>query len=240
MARRFDCLLIGPSRRDLSEHARARRAWWNSSETWDPFLSELRWEPPVVLWVSTCRSERVDLWKTCSWLRQLGIANEDVLILEFDPAPSSGTPDEPLPPFDCCSSVSHHPDESLLERLSKARPWPRERYDGAVRLWEMYADADPRPFIQNCAHGLEGFPELAPLWLLLSRFFPRRTPEGALQPSRFDELLLATLRQGARPGHGCANPAHRRDRGVLDVSPLGAARGRPARSAVGASRDPRY
>ncbi|WP_438023576.1 hypothetical protein [Sorangium sp. So ce233] len=126
-------------------------------------------------------------------MRQLGIANEDVLILEFDPAPSSGTPDEPLPPFDCCSSVSHHPDESLLERLGKAHPWPRERYDRAVRLWDSYVDENPLPFVESCLRGVEGFPELANLWTLLSCFFPRRTSEGSLRLSRFDELIFVLL-----------------------------------------------
>ncbi|WP_437622690.1 hypothetical protein [Sorangium sp. So ce1151] len=193
VARRLDCLLVGPSHRDIEKHVRARQLWWNSPEQWDPFLSDLRWEPPVILWVSTSLRERVDLWKTCSWLRRVGIAFQDVLILEFDAVPPSGVPDEPLPPFDCYSSVAHHPDEVLLERLGKARPWSYERYDRAVCLWDQYVDENPLSFVESCIRGLEGFPELAPLWSLLSCFFPRRTTEGALRLSRFDELLLTIL-----------------------------------------------
>jgi len=193
VARACDCLLVGPSRRDVAEHARARQAWWSSSEQWDVYWSEVSWQPPVVVWVSTSLHERVNLWKTCSWLRQMGIACQDVFILEFDAVPPSGTPEEPLPPFDCTASVADHPDKVLLERLDQARPWPCERYDSAVRLWDMYIDANPLPFVQSCTDGIDGFPDLASLWMLLSRFFPRRTPEGALRLSRFDELLLSIL-----------------------------------------------
>ncbi|WP_438005065.1 hypothetical protein WME89_40975 [Sorangium sp. So ce321] len=193
VARACDCLLVGPSLRDVAEHARMRQAWWNSPEKWDVYLSEVRWQPPIVVWVSSRLDERVNLWKTCSWLNDMGIACQDVLILEFEPVPSSGTPDEPLPPFNCCSSVDHHPDAVLLEHLEKARPWPRERYDRAVRLWANYVDENPLPFVESCLRGVEGFPELAPLWTLLSCFFPRRTSEGALRLSRFDELIFGLL-----------------------------------------------
>src|SRR5262249_38457472 len=85
VVRASDCLLIGPSHRDALEHTRARQAWWNSSEEWDRLYSpEVRWEPPVVVWVSASIVERVNLWRTCSWLRHLGIATRDVRILEFD------------------------------------------------------------------------------------------------------------------------------------------------------------
>ncbi|WP_437995901.1 hypothetical protein WMF26_32465 [Sorangium sp. So ce185] len=193
VARGFDCLLVGPSRRDVEEHLRERQAWWGSSEEWDPFLSDLRWEPPIVLWVSTCLRERVDLWKTCSWMRRLGVACQDVLVLEFEPAPPSATVDERPPPFDCYSSVAHHPDDVLLEHLDKAQPWSIERYDNAVRLWDSYVDEDPFPFVESCIRGVVGFPELAPMWTLLSSFFPRMTGEGCLRLSRFDELILMLL-----------------------------------------------
>jgi hypothetical protein len=196
VVRSSDCLIIGPSRRDVLEHTLARTAWWNSSgdEEWDRLCSsEVRWESPIVLWVSASLRERVNLWRTCSWLRHLGIAYQDVLILEFDPVPPRGIPEEPLPPFDCTASVSEYPDKVLLDRLEKARPWPRARYDRAVSLWDRYVDANPLPFVQSCARGVKAFPELAPLWMLLSSFFPRRTPEGALRLSRFDELVLTIL-----------------------------------------------
>jgi hypothetical protein len=89
--------------------------------------------------------------------------------------------------------VAHHPDEALLDHLAHARPFSRERYDQAVSLWEMYTDENPLPFVQCCLRGVEGFPELAPLWAFLSCLFPRKTPEGVLRLSRFDELLLSIL-----------------------------------------------
>src|SRR5262249_47125583 len=88
------------------------------------------------------------------------------------------------------------------------------------------------------------------LWMLLSRFFPRMTPEGTLRLSRLDELLLTILsaewqtpvaifchksqsgvelRQIARRW---AAPAHGRHRGVLAGSSVGGARQRPACSIV--------
>jgi hypothetical protein len=62
-----------------------------------------------------------------------------------------------------------------------------------VRLWDQYVDADPSRFVRSCTRGTPGFPELAPLWTFLSAFFPRRTGDGALRLSRFDELLLTVL-----------------------------------------------
>lgn len=146
-----DCLVIGPSRRDAEEHARAREMFWGSSEKFDRlFSSDVCWKPPVVLWVSSSVHERVNLWRACAWLHRLGIACGDVLIVEFEPLPPAGAPEEPMPPFDCSSSVSDYPDDVLLERLDKARPWPRERYERAVRLWDSYVDANPVPFAESC------------------------------------------------------------------------------------------
>lgn len=85
LVRASDCLIIGPRRREPREHAQARKTWWKSSEDWDRLYSpEVRWELPVILWVSASLHERVNLWRICSWLRHLGIAEKDVLILEFD------------------------------------------------------------------------------------------------------------------------------------------------------------
>jgi hypothetical protein len=49
------------------------------------------------------------------------------------------------------------------------------------------------PLVRSCLRGVSGFPELGPLWLFLSAFFPRKTPQGGLRLSRFDELLLRIL-----------------------------------------------
>ncbi|WP_437751641.1 hypothetical protein [Sorangium sp. So ce1389] len=196
LVRASDCLIVGPSRRGAVEHARTRAAWWNADEEWDRLLSPtVRWEPPVVLWVSASLHERVNLWRTCSWLRHLGIAHHDVFILDFDPVPlSSAVSHEVLTrPFTCSESVSDHPDEVLLEHLDKACPWPLERCDRAVSLWDSYVDENPLPFVESCVDGVEGFPELAPLWRLLSCFFPRKTADGSLRLSRFDELIIALL-----------------------------------------------
>ncbi|WP_437904262.1 hypothetical protein WME95_38240 [Sorangium sp. So ce327] len=197
VVRAADRLIVGPNRRDTLEHARVREELWNSDEKWDRLYSpEVRWKPPVILWASVSLHERVNLWRTCSWLRHLGIQRSDVLIAEFDfvsstiessPEPSS------VPPFNCSASVAHYPDEVLLDRLDKACPWPAERYDCAIHLWESYAGENPMPFVDSCIAGGEGFPELAPLWAFLSCFFPRKTTEGALLLSRFDELLLTLL-----------------------------------------------
>ena len=189
-----DGLLIGPSHRDALEHARARQAWWNSSEEWDRLYSpEVRWEPPVVVWVSASIVERVNLWRTCSWLRHVGIATRDVLILEFNALPRPEFPEEPFPSYECTASVAHYPDEVLLERLAQARPFSQARYNRAVSLWNKYTDKNPTAFVRRCRRGVTGFPELAPLWTFLSCLFPRRTPEGALLVSHLDKLLLAIL-----------------------------------------------
>ncbi|WP_437930246.1 hypothetical protein WMF37_13770 [Sorangium sp. So ce291] len=206
VVRASDCLLIGPSRRDAMEHARTREAWFSlseepsdtdeSGEKWDRlYASDVRWDLPVAVWASSNLSERVNLWRTCSWLRCLGIPSSDVLVLEFDPVPPARprSHEQTTRPFDCSTSVSDHPDSVLLERLDRARPWPPERYDRAVRLWGSYVDENPLPFVESCAQGVADFPELAPLWALLSCFFPRRTTSGALRLSRFDELILTIL-----------------------------------------------
>ncbi len=189
-----DCLLIGPCRFDPLDHARAREAWWSSPERWEHLYSaEVRWEPPVVLWVAASLVERVNSWRTCSWLRSRGIAADDVAVLELDPVPPRRTPAPPPPPFNCIASVSHHPDEVLLQRLAEARSISEVRYAQAASLWASYTAPDPTPFVEACLRGVEGFPELPALWMLLSAFFPRTAPAGGLRLGRFDELLLSLL-----------------------------------------------
>lgn len=192
VVRVLDHVVIGPSRRDGREHAQARAGWWGpSEEEWDRLYSpDVRWQPPVVVWVAGRPVERMDLWRTCSWLRDLGISHRDVLILDMEPAPRR------VPrrgPFDCSDMVCDHPDAVLLERLEKARPWTRERYDRAVSLWEQFVDADFSRFARTCARGLKAFPDLAPVWALLSSFIPRVTSNGSLRLSRFDALVLDIL-----------------------------------------------
>ncbi|WP_437894409.1 DUF1835 domain-containing protein [Sorangium sp. So ce124] len=206
VVRASDCLIVGPSRRDPSEHAQARKAWFSvpegrsdtddSGEKWDRlYSSDVRWEPPVVLWVSASIHERVNLWRACSWLRYLGFSHHDIFVLDFEPAPPSRAASREVltRPFTCSESVSDHADEVLLDRLSKARPWSGDRYERAIRLWESYVDENPLPFVESCITGVEGFAELAPSWALLSCFFPRKTAEGCLRLSRFDEIVFALL-----------------------------------------------
>jgi hypothetical protein len=194
VVRASDRLVIGPCRRDALEHAQARQAWWNSSEEWDRlYSSEVRWETPVVVWVSASIVDRVNFWRICSGLRQLGIATRDVLILEFPALPLPKFPEEPFPSFDCISSVSDHSDEVLLKRLAQARPFSLARYNRAVSLWNKYTDENPSAFVRSCRSGVKGFPELAPLWAFLSCLFPRRTAEGTLRLNRLDEVLLSIL-----------------------------------------------
>jgi hypothetical protein len=57
----------------------------------------------------------------------------------------------------------------------------------------LYADADALAFATACATGLDGFPELASLWDLLSSCFPRKTSDGRLHLSRLDELIMTLL-----------------------------------------------
>jgi hypothetical protein len=126
----------------------------------------------------------------------MGVACSDVVIVEFESVygTRAGAPEPPIVPrFNCSASVADHLDKVLLDRLDKARPWPVERYDRAVRLWESYAEEDPLPFIESCIAGVEGFPELAALWGFLSCFFPTKTTEGTLRLSRLDELILTVL-----------------------------------------------
>jgi hypothetical protein len=150
---------------------------------------------PIVLWVSASLHERVNLWRICSWLRHLGLAHQNIFVLDFEPVPPSRTasPEVLTRPFTCSESVSDHPDEVLLNRLDKAQPWSAERHDQAVRLWDSYVDENPLPFVESCITGVEGFAELAPLWALLSCFFPRTTAERHLRLSRFDELVFSLL-----------------------------------------------
>lgn len=194
LVRVSDCLLIGPSRRDPIEHERMRAAWWRLTRDWDRLYSpDVRWEPPVVLWVSGSIHERVNLWRALCWLRQIGLSSRDVFILEFDRADRSSASEEPMPPYDCTLSVADFPDEVLLRQLEAARPWPIARYHRAVALWDRYVDTNLLPLERSCARGLRGFPELGPLWAFLSSLLPRKTPAGVLRLSRLDELLLTLL-----------------------------------------------
>jgi hypothetical protein len=191
VVRAADMLLIGPSRGDGAEHARLRRAWWGSSDEWDRLhAADVRWEPPIAIWASTSPADRVNRWRACRRLRDAGLSYRDVLIVDLERAPC-GNPD--YDPLRCSESVSDHPDEVLLARLGEARPWPRARYDRAVDLWRRYVDADPSGFARTCVRGLAGFPELPTVWFLVSSFFPRQMPDGALHLSRFDELLMNRL-----------------------------------------------
>ncbi|WP_438023629.1 DUF1835 domain-containing protein [Sorangium sp. So ce233] len=189
----FEDLLIGPIRRDPLEHVRTRESWFSSceecsdgyepGETFDRlYSSDVRWEPPIVLWVTESLDDRVSLWRTCSWLRDLKISSSDVHVVELEPVYGTAKrfADPPrIPPFDCCGSVAHHPDSVLLDRLHKASAWPAERHDRAVRLWESYADENPLPFVESCVHGVEGFRELAPLWGFSLASFRERPPKAS-------------------------------------------------------------
>ncbi|MFT3764122.1 MAG: hypothetical protein QM820_01175 [Minicystis sp.] len=191
VVRASDTLLIGPSRRDGAEHARLRKAWWGSEEEWDLLHSSaVQWEPPVVLWVSASPRDTLNLFRACSWLRDLGIPERDVLVLEFEPAPRRVPRREAS---DCADSVTDYPDEVLRERLATAQPLARARYDWAVDLWHAFVDPDLSRFARICTDAQTADPRLGPVWAWLSAFFPRRTAEGALLPSRFDGLLLRIL-----------------------------------------------
>ncbi|WP_437924829.1 hypothetical protein WMF37_38290 [Sorangium sp. So ce291] len=182
-----DCLLVGPSHTGTPEHVLARQAWWGSFV--DPIGADGKMNL-VIVWVSSTNlRERVGFWRVCGRLRECGIPRKDIAIVELDP-PFRGLDTRESSVSTWCSASEL---STLPARLTEARPWPRERYGRAVRLWSQYTAADPRPLAQNCARGVDGFPELAPLWELLSSFFPRRIAGGALRLSRFDELLMTML-----------------------------------------------
>jgi hypothetical protein len=194
VVRACDSLAIGPSRRNVLAHARAREEWFHAHETYDHlYSSEVRWETPIVVWVSAGLDDRPNLWRICSWLRDQGVPRGEVLILDLDPVPRRPGATPSPEPLEWIQSVRDHAAEVLLERLPTARPWPRERYDRAVRLWEQYVSPDPRRFAQRCLRGVPGFPELGPMWAFLARFFPRMTAARSLRLSRYDELLLSAL-----------------------------------------------
>lgn len=181
-----DRLGLGPSRLVPAEHARAREVFWGSSGKWDQlFSSEVRWLPPLVLWVSASIHERVNLWRTLHYLRETGVDHQSVFPLEFETSPASS-------PFDCIGSVAHHPDDVLSDRLASARPWSRTRYTRATILWEQFVNPDPVPFVRTCLDGTDGFPELGQIWGFLSAFLPKYV-DRTLRLSRFDELLLHLL-----------------------------------------------
>ncbi len=202
VVRAADSLKLGPSRRDPQEHTRVRRAWRASfgfdvtteEEEWDKlYASDVRWETPVIVWVGANASDTLNLWRTCHRLSEAGISYRDVRVLQFGAAPASGsgrTFEGIKPPRLDRDLVAFQTDEVLWTALGAARSWPRARFNRAVRLWEEYVDADPRPFARSCRRGVAGFPELADVFWHLSPFYPRQSADGGLRLSRFDELLL--------------------------------------------------
>jgi hypothetical protein len=189
VVRACDCLLIGPSRSDPEEHAAARRVWWQSDEQWDLlYAPDVLWKPPVIVWASAHIADRLNMSRALSWLCHMGLKTHDVSVVELPALPSPTTPEEPLPAFNCTASVADHAEDVLLDHFHKARPWPVERYDATVRLWEMYVDRNPLPFARTCMT----VPDLSPLWLFLSHLFPREQAR-ALLLSRLDELILTIL-----------------------------------------------
>ena len=192
VVRASDNLLLGPCRRDAKEHMRIRDWWWgHGDETWDRlYAPDVRWEPPVVVWVAANPKHHINLWRTCSRLDHLGLSHRDVIILDFEQS-LPRLPDHNA--YGCFEFVSTHGEEPLLARLAEGRPWPRVRYQRAVDLWHRYTYADPSRFARTCARGLAGFPELANVWSIVSKFFPRQAADGALHLSRYDELLLKRL-----------------------------------------------
>ena len=195
VVRAISSLGVGPSRRDVTEHRRGREAWFDCPDTWDQlYAAEIRWEAPVVVWATRVLHDRLNVWRTCSWLQGRGIPVRDVLIINLPPR-GVGTPRAParVEPFECGDSVCYQSDAALRAHLAAARPWPGERYDEALRLWEQYTSADPRRFARSCLRGAGGFPDLGPTWAFLSRFFPRLGAGRSLRVSRYDEILLSVL-----------------------------------------------
>jgi hypothetical protein len=187
-----DCLVLGPSRRDVAEHVRARSAWWGiPPEEWDRlYASDVRWEPPVVVWASASTADTLNLWRACSWLHDRGLSERDVLVIRFEPAPRPPGAARRYERFECNESLHNYSDDVLLDRLARARPWPRARFARAVDLWRRFVQPNPLGFARRCAR------EAPDVWALLSSFFPRVTPSG-LGLSRFDARMLNILSQEA-------------------------------------------
>jgi hypothetical protein len=192
VVRATDRLHVGPSRRAAPDHVRARAAWWppDDEEGDRLYAPDVRWDRPVVLWVASSIGDRINLWRTCSWLREIGVSHRDILVLEL---PLTPHPNPTADRFGCSHSVVDHPDEALLAHLAAAAPWSRAHHDRAVNLWELYTEADPSRFVRAAAQGVPEFPELPRVWRFLANFLPRQEPDGTLRPSRYDELLLGRI-----------------------------------------------
>lgn len=188
-------LIVGPNRLEPEEHARVRAGFFGSPDGDGDQLdsSEVRWQPPVAVWLSGSLQERVSLWRVLHRLHALGIPHPNVFPIDVETVAPAGVGEGSLPPFDCGRSVADHPDAVLLERLATARSWPRARHDRAVSLWESYVAPNPLPFVRSCVRGMRSFPELEGAWSFLSAFFPRKVGEGGVRLSRYDELLLRVL-----------------------------------------------
>jgi hypothetical protein len=188
-------LVAGPSRRNVSEHTQARLRWFHDTNRWEHLYStEVRWETPIVVWVTSCLDDRLNRWRTCSWLYDKGIPRRDILIIDIPPRPPSPVAAPRTEPFECHDSAFYQSSKDAIQaHLAAARSWPRERYEQAVALWEQFVDQDPRLFARRCRRGVPGFPELGSIWAFFSRFFPRMSAERSLHLSRYDELLLRAL-----------------------------------------------
>src|SRR5262249_4778887 len=81
VVRAADCLILGPSHRDPQEHARARWGWWRmvgreEPEDWDQlYSSAASWTSSVVVWTSASPTDRLNVWRACSWLREQGLGD---------------------------------------------------------------------------------------------------------------------------------------------------------------------
>src|SRR5262249_8833964 len=148
--------------------------WLGSTEGFDYLYSaDTRWEGPVVVWTTPSLDDRLNVFRTCSWLCERRLRRRDVLVIDLPPTPRGPGARPRSEPFRCSDSVFYQSKEALQAHLALAQPWPRKRYDNAVKLWERFTDHDPRPFARRCLAGVRSFPELGPLWEFLSRFFPR-------------------------------------------------------------------
>ena len=184
----------GPSRLDVQEHIQTQNIWFRSSETLDHLYDEnVRWETPVIVWTSPCINDRLNLWRTCSWLRDKGVSHRDILIIDIPPRPPNPDAVPRIEPFDSADSLFYQSKEAIEAHLAAARSWSRERYDNAIMLWEKFVAPDPRPFFWCCRNGVREFHEVGFIWSFFSRLFPRLNPGRVLHLSRYDEILLQAL-----------------------------------------------
>jgi hypothetical protein len=85
-------LIVGPNRLEPEEHARVRAGFFGSPDGDGDQLdsSEVRWQPPVAVWLSGSLQERVSLWRVLHRLHALGIPHPNVFPIDVETVAPAG------------------------------------------------------------------------------------------------------------------------------------------------------